>query len=83
MVEALQGSIMVSYFIDCNLTLAYRGLYLRGSPHICPIAPSVFQLWVRLLKDFILEHGVPQGSCFGPVLKLFSILTAHLPNVHT
>ena len=42
-----------------------------------------------VLSDrFELRHGVPQGSCLGPLLfslytsKLFEITSAHLPEVH-
>ena len=38
--------------------------------------------------DFPLPHGVPPGSCLGPLLftmyasKLFEVVKNHLPNIH-
>ena len=43
----------------------------------------------KVSDKFQLTHGVPQGSCLGPLLftlyvsKLFDIIKGHLPHVHT
>ena len=42
----------------------------------------------RVYVGFALPHGVPQGSCLGPLLftmcasKLFEVVKSHLPKVH-
>ena len=48
-----------------------------------------FSLDSKVSDIFQLTHGVPQGSCLGPLLftlhvsKLFDIVKGHLPGVHT
>ena len=56
--------------------------YLRGRSQQVTINGA-------LSKKFGLEFGVPQGSCFGPLLftiyasKLFSIIKSHSPSAHS
>ena len=61
-----------------SIALEYLGLPLAGLNHT-PMED---------LSAFDLTHGVPRGSCLGPLLhtiyasKLFEIVKAHLADVH-
>ena len=70
-----------SHFGICDSSLSWFKSYLSGRTQFVSIKGSDS-------SNIPVEHGVPQGSCLGPLLfnlytsPLFDLIKSHLPDMH-